>query len=120
MLWDVPEVQNIEASANVHARVSDLCAFGTPWKKPTKLLVGNVDFADAEGLALRCTGRGGCCSTSGAKHVLLEGPGADGKPRTRTAQEYPKRLCTALAWALISPLRNAHIAQHVPRWRTSR
>ena len=59
MLWDVPEVQKIEASANVHARVSDLCAFGTPWKKPTKCLVGNVDFADAEGLALRCTGRGG-------------------------------------------------------------
>ena len=110
MLWDLPEIRELEATTGVYAQVADLCSFGTPWKKPTRFLIFGIDYSDSESLTLRCAGRGGMCSTSSKRHFLLEGPGPDGKPRTRTAQEYPRRLCNTLAWTLLAPYRNAATA----------
>ena len=117
MLWDVPELAKFLTHESCHVRVLDFCFFGTAWKKPTRLLLGNIPFADTASLDARCAGRGGWCSTSRAKHFLLEGPGPGGVPRTRTAQEYPKKLCKLLADVLTAPARDQFASSFAPHFK---
>ena len=83
--------------------VPDQCRFGTPWRKRTRLLCGNIDEQDLTRLRLRCTGSGGLCG-SGKRHVVLQGA-TGGRAMTSIAQAYPTRLGTALAHALTNRAR---------------
>ena len=42
--------------------------FGSPCRKRTLFLVGNVDSRDSHRIARKCAGTGGRCSVSGQKH----------------------------------------------------
>ena len=107
-LWDLPELQALVNRSDCYVRVLDFCQFGTKWKKPTRFLFGGIPWSDSEPLQRRCEARGGRCSRTGQKHLILEGPGPDGRPWTRTAQPYPLELCRMLAWVLTSRDRALH------------
>ena len=86
-------------SDSVHFRVVDQCRFGSPWRKRTRLVFGNVDPLDTERLNVMCTGGGGFCG-DGKRHVILQGGAGHGKDMTSLAQAYPKRVCVAMAQSL--------------------
>ena len=46
-----------------------LGAFGSPCRKRTLFLIGNVDNLDLHRIARKCVGTGGRCSVSAPKHV---------------------------------------------------
>ncbi len=77
---------------------TDQCQFGTRWRKRTRLCCWNVP--NSAQLGRLCHGRKGQCSLSGKHHIVLTGPSPCGIPWTRLAQEYPRKLCTALAHKL--------------------
>ena len=89
---------------SIHARVLDQCQYGTKWRKRTRLVMGNVDELDSLKLGHGCRGSGGWCSSSGRKHVILQGSSGHGD-KTAAAAAYPKRLCTALAQTLLAAAR---------------
>ena len=71
----------------------DFCAYGTPWRKRTKLMFAWVDLRV---LAHICTSKHGICDFTHKKHQVLEGK----KPGTSIcwtaiAEPYPRSLCTA-------------------------
>ena len=105
--FDTPEWQSIIAKPGVHEVVFDQCSFGTRWRKPTRLVfgcIGESDLGMFEGRV--CSGNGSSCSYTGKDHIQLTGSGPGGVPWTRRAQEYPTRLCRAIANTLSKPLRN--------------
>jgi hypothetical protein len=67
----------------------DMCAFGTEYRKRTRILCANWQLDSLRDK--RCAGRGGHCTFSGAPHVELVG-GAKTKP----AGVYPRALCRFL------------------------
>ena len=115
MIWGFAEMQRIASNSATHFREADFCQFGTRWKKPTRFLCGHLHEEDTSGLQRRCSGPRGFCSRTGARHFILEGPGPGGVPRTRTAQPYPPRLCSALSWALSNPCRTDFLARATTR-----
>ena len=48
---------------------ADFCNFGSPCRKRTLFLVGNVDSRDWHRLVRKCAGTGGHCCVIGEKHV---------------------------------------------------
>ena len=73
----------------------DFCAFGTPWRKRTKLAFWHVpDVSPSFGHI--CSSTGGRCDYSGCKHAVLKGT-THRVFWTLLAQPYPKKLCTKIA-----------------------
>jgi len=66
---------------------TDMCAYGTCWKKPTRLLVWGKSSELVE--LRRCKPCHGRCNTTGKKHVQLSGA-KNGKFLTSAAQVYPE------------------------------
>ena len=78
---------------------TDLCQFGTPYRKATRLLIWGFEqstFADFP----RCFAHDGRCSKSGHRHVRLSGTDG-GIFRTKAAQVYPVDFARFLTNALI-------------------
>ena len=99
--WNLPFFKALQEDENVDMCVVDFCAFGTPWRKRTRILVGNVHEPDIGKLHGKfCLSRCGFCTFSGKKHFQLTGSNHAGIPWTRIAQPYPKKLCTQLAHVL--------------------
>ena len=98
--WYLPIMQSLLAHPQVHFVITDFCQWGTPWKKPTALMIGNLDQLDSRRLEARCSGPKGLCSRTGQKHFLLTGSNSKGVPYTRVAQPYPQKLCRSLAFVL--------------------
>jgi len=78
------------------------CAFGSRWRKATKLVLGNDSetgkLATTFPQKLKCHGKHGYCSfREGHKHFVLEG-----KTMTSRAAEYPTRLSRFLAQILLN------------------
>lgn len=98
--WFLPVMQSLLTHPSIHYVVTDFCQWGTPWKKPTAFMVGNLDSLDSRRLEVRCSGPRGLCSRTGQRHFLLTGSNGKGVPYTRVAQPYPKKLCSSLAFVL--------------------
>ena len=106
LLWRIPEIAALYSFPNFKFAVLDQCQFGTPWRKRTRLLMGNVCSDDAYSLERMCRGhRGGICSRTGNCHVRLSGKDEHGRTRTAVAATYPKDLCAHLAQVLITNAR---------------
>ena len=71
---------------------TDLCGFGTPWRKTLRLLLFNV--RDVAPLGFRCTAHHGRCSFSFQRHTPLASLGAT------SGHCYPARLAYAVAECL--------------------
>jgi hypothetical protein len=98
-IWFIAELIQLSNNSNTHTVITDFCQFGTPWRKRTRFLCGNIDKQDTERINKQCTGCG-VCSKSGSKHFQLTGSNKQGIPWTRTAMPYPAKLCHGLAHAL--------------------
>ena len=66
--WGVPRIQTLAAPRTAWA-LADFCIFGSPCRKRTRFLVGNVDSRDLHRIARKCAGTGGRCSVTGQEHV---------------------------------------------------
>ena len=100
------EFQNLMQQDNVIVCDLDQCQFGTPWRKSTRVLVGNVPEQDCIYLFKKCfSGRDRCCSRSGKRHVILQGKHPSGQNWTAIAAAYPRKLSEALVRTLTSNLR---------------
>ena len=75
--------------------VLDLCQFGAPWRKHTKLACWLV-AADSAEVGRVCKGKHGVCSRTMEPHFVLEGP-----KRTKAAQEYPLKFAFSVSKFLI-------------------
>ena len=103
-LWFLPALQRLLRMSHVHAVTIDFCQYGSPWRKRTKLVFGNLDRQDTLRLChRRCAGPPGWCSRTGRRHARLSGRAPDGRPRTAVAQPYPPQLCADLSFVLSSP-----------------
>ena len=103
-IWYIPELQQLMASSHVQVVVIDFCQYKARWKKPTRLLFGNLDLQDVARFdKRRCSGRRGLCSCAGLPHLLLSGSGPNNKPLTLAAQPYPPGLSRDLGYVLASP-----------------
>ena len=105
LLFFLPEL--LAECNNTHMNiVCDMCAFGTHWKKPTRLWCFGVGETQCLSLAKKCKsqrcGEGSAvCMYSGEAHVVLSGA-CKGEFRTRRAQEYPSAFAEHLAKAMLS------------------
>lgn len=95
-LWRTPALRRLLALSSARPTVVDMCAFGAPWRKRTRLVMWNAEPPAPP----RCTRRHGACSFSGKHHVILEGRDASGMLWTQRAQEYPTGLAAAIATSL--------------------
>ena len=99
--WNLEFFQRMQRDERVTTIVLDFCAFGTAWRKRTRILVGNVQEPDLGRLFGRiCPSRECVCSFTGKTHFQLTGSNSKGVPWTRIAQPYPAKLCKHLAHVL--------------------
>ena len=64
-------------------------------------MIGNVFDKQCVTLLERsCTNKNGVCDYTGKRHFILSGSSPFGKPWTRVAQEYPKKLAKNMALVL--------------------
>ena len=92
-LWLAPQVSHLRQQRGVRLVRTDMCQWGTPWRKATGLLTNaNVSYVER-----RCHQHGKLCSRSHRPHVVLEGRDASGACLTRQAEVYPRGLARNLA-----------------------
>lgn len=113
LAWQLPLFVHSAQSPGVRNVSFDFCAFGTPWKKPTRLWSAHCHI---EQLGKQCGGPPGRCHT-GRGHVRLSGRGPDGRLRTKVAEPYTARLAVAAAHALASAADRIEVAHHTS-WGT--
>ena len=99
--WRLPPIVKLMSMSHVHLRVGDFCSWGTPWRKRTTFMCGNISNDDSMRLQRLCTGERGICGRTGSAHVHLTGS-KNGTPLTQIAQPYPPKLCHDLAHVLVS------------------
>ena len=99
-LWLCPALRRLRATRwrgaglRPEAVHLDFCQCGESWKKGTTFLYHGIDFS---GLLRRCRMKGGRCSRTGKKHLVLSGTDSSGQFLTRKAQPYPLELCKEIA-----------------------
>ena len=90
--------KRLQVDERVATIILDFCAFGTAWRKRTRILVGNVQEPDLGRLFGKiCPSRDGVYSFFGKTNFQLTGSNSKGVPWTRIAQPYPVELCRQLA-----------------------
>ena len=119
MIWETVQMRYVAALSNVRQTRYDFCQFGEAYHKATRLL--SWGFQHISSRAKTCSGRGGLCSRTGAKHELLKGtvecppefeyllgppkPEEEGKKRmiwkTKLAEPYPREFCDEMASQMI-------------------
>ena len=105
MFWKLPEILHWTSQKNSFMMVTDLCQWGTPWKKPTSIWFAFFDKSLVNVGARRCHPRGCVCSRTGKAHIGLSGKAPGGLWRTLIAQAYPKKFASFLASAFLNQLR---------------
>lgn len=100
-LWATSEFRRLLKIRGVDESRLDMCAFGRPWKKRTRILSAHVP----EGLRQSCLERGSVCRFEGLPHRILSGSAAGGTPWTKVAEAYPPRLARVLARILAEQTR---------------
>eukprot|EP00959_Pyramimonas_sp_CCMP1952_P337367 7064934-Pyramimonas_sp.AAC.1 len=69
----------------------DMCSFGAPWRKRTRVTC-RAPYNPPSSPPCLCRGRGGMCSYSSKRHIVLTGiDRASGMLWTRRAEPYCKR-----------------------------
>ena len=107
IMWHAPLLEPLLQRPDCYVHILDMCRFGTPWRKRTKIAMWGAGFHPH--LHVRCTGKGGLCSVSGKPHLVLEGVDPrTGLKRTAVAAAYPKSLSRALARTLRLVAENNH------------
>lgn len=89
-LWLTPQMKKLVRDTQSSLIDLDQCAFGSAWKKPTRLLL--INLPDVNSLSRRCDARGSKCVFSKRPHFQLVGG-----HRTKAAAAYPCALCNTLA-----------------------
>ena len=99
-MWQVPPLARLLRRPDSHMCTLDFCAFGTRWRKRTRVQVWGSSFRVR--LLGPCQGRSGMCSFSGKKkHIVLSGRDpSSGKLWTGVAEPYLVRFCQLFARAL--------------------
>lgn len=92
-LFHFPDIKKLQLMQGVHTRVLDMCRYGRPYRKRTKILIGGVS-PDTGGLDKTCQ-----CS---CKHQILEGRDSKGMPLTGSAQVYSRQFAAEAAALLAS------------------
>eukprot|EP00959_Pyramimonas_sp_CCMP1952_P362733 7596015-Pyramimonas_sp.AAC.1 len=80
----------LEARSDVFVIALDYCQYGTPWKKPTKIL---TSCEDLRSIARTCSGTTRSCSVTRQPHQVLRGDAPCGTKWTKLACPYPTSLC---------------------------
>ena len=103
MLWKIPAIRQLASKPSSFNLTVDFCSYGTPWRKRTCFLFGNLRREHAAHMQDHiCQGRGQC-SFTGKKHIELTGPRPVRRvPWARVAEPYPRKLCTALAHVFLA------------------
>ena len=100
MLWKAPPILKCSRASTFSAVVCDQCAFGTPWRKRTRLGGCHIDLAAFD---VRCTGRKGICCFTNKHHILFQGASKEHKCLwTSVAQSYSARFSRLASQSLIS------------------
>ena len=95
LLWATPQLLELVRRTRAFQLDCDQCAFGTPWKKPTRFVSSSELL---ETLAVACPG--------GHVHQKLKGKVWDPQRqqwvfKTKQAQVYPHALCATIAQQLV-------------------
>ena len=106
-MFGVPQLRQLATTAGVMD--FPFCAYGERWQKWTKVLVWSCP--PLEQLSRSCCPVAGMCPHSGKPHIILEGKGPTGQNRTKEAEPYPRKWCTAFARAV----RSFHLAAYSRR-----
>ena len=101
--WSLPFFQSISVQPHIHVVITDFCQYGTPWRKRTRFVCGNILLDDLHRVTHMCS-HGKLCSATGKPHFQLTGKGPQGRNWTEIAQPYPTKLCEGLAYALTAPM----------------
>ena len=99
-LWDMPTIQTLAAQPRTAWALADFCVLGSPCRKRTLFLVGNVDSRDLHRIARKCAGTGGRCSVTGQKDVHPKASASRSKFSSSSDHARPPRLSFALAMVL--------------------
>ena len=100
--WYLPPIHDLLNNQGSCSITLDFCQFGTPWRKRTTFLAGQLDMQDLARLQRHCRGSHGYCSRTKAKHWQLTGT-HKGVCWTKIAQPYPSNLCRQIAFVLTAP-----------------
>ena len=93
-LFRTPGVLKLVHEGKAIYRDADLCQFGVPYKKPTRVLFWGIKVP--ENVFARCTGSGGRCSKTGHKHINLRGK-VGKRFLTTEAAMYPESFARAIS-----------------------
>ena len=101
-LWLTPQMRRLPQDPRVQLVHTDLCQFGTQWRKATSLLIWNVKAFTLP----KCHGRQGFCSRTHRRHLQLTGV-VGGRFLSERAQVYPKLFAQTFVQTLMNPPRPA-------------
>jgi hypothetical protein len=102
LLFKTPSFIEVAALSGFSSAQCDYCMFGTPWKKPTRVIGFGIHVDRLSAYQCRGAGRGICCRTL-RPHLRLSGT-SEGKNKTLIAQPYPRLFCTTLARCFIDSI----------------
>jgi hypothetical protein len=96
MIFSSPYLSNIISHKNSSSCVFDFCAYGTRWRRRTKVVSSH--FPEIVEISKKCSSKSHVCSFSGKPHVILTGADkSSGRLWTAIAEPYPQALCRKLA-----------------------
>jgi len=98
-LWLVPQLQELINQSST-LLTFDHCQYGSPYRKPTKVVCWNIDTSE---LSVRCSPCSGLCSYSKQKHIQLSGS-SKGEFRTAWGSPYPLAFVEAVVQRIKSRL----------------
>lgn len=91
--WLTAQLRELIAYPNVTLSRADFCQFNVPWRKATGLMFGHLDLSP---MCKTCAGSSQRCSSSGKRHIVLQGKDSFGHWWTHRAQAYPAAFCKAI------------------------
>jgi len=100
-LWKTRAIQRLLKHHCTKLVDLDMCQYGTPWKKPTRLLVF-CRHADQVNFQC-CAPKKGLCSATHKSHVQLSGMIASGGFQTKQAQRYPRKFAESIVRQIFVP-----------------
>ena len=100
VLWQAPWVAPLLSFSSYREYVCDMCRFGSPWRKRTRIATWGVRLPRPRSKLSQpclCGGRKGICSTTGDPHRILMGNAPGGVPWTKVAERYPSSFAKAFS-----------------------
>jgi hypothetical protein len=106
LLWSMRDRVGFIKRDGVVDRIVDQCAYGTSYRKRTRLRCWHFDVVDHE--RRRCQSTSRVCSFTGVKHHILWGM-QDKDFATKAAARYPPQLCSSLGSAFVTRMRRNRV-----------